>query len=172
GSKSSESDMYDDSAKPVPRLTVRKKDGSLYTRFADVEAEIGEVWRLPPSDWVHRIKTLKSETLACLICKSGLEDNYIAGLLIEEANARAVRISEAFVKGRDDVLTEEIAMDVEGRIFNLLWSDRNSSQAEYLQIAFADKVRDLAKNAIEHHRKSVMGERDQLDVWTDADEGK
>ena len=58
-----ESNMKEDKRSPVPPLTVRRKDGRLYTRFPDVEAEIGEVWCLPPLDLVDRKEKLKSETL-------------------------------------------------------------------------------------------------------------
>jgi len=164
--------MNDDRPKPVPPLTARTADGKLYTRFADVEAEIREVWCRPPLNWIARREKLKNETLVFLIRKSGLNDDYIRGQLQAELNARAVRISENHVKGLDDILTEEIGLEVEAKIFNLVWSDVNSAQAEYLEITFAEKVRDLTKNAIERYKHSVMGEREQLDVSTDKHAGK
>src|SRR5207237_421664 len=100
--------MNDDRPKPVPPLTARTADGKLYTRFADVEAEIREVWCRPPLNWIARREKLKNETLVFLIRKSGLNDDYIRGQLQAELNARAVRISENHVKGLDDILTEEI----------------------------------------------------------------
>ena len=112
-----ESNMKEDKRNPVPPLTVRKKDGRLYTRFPDVEAEIGEVWWLPPSVWVDRKEKLKSETLVCLICKAGSKDEYVRGLLLEEVNVRSARISESEIKGLDDVVTEEIALGGAGKDF-------------------------------------------------------
>jgi hypothetical protein len=131
-----ESNMKEDKRGPVPPLTVRKKDGSLYTRFPDVEAEIGEVWCLPPSDWVDRKEKLKSETLVCLICKAGSKDEYVRGLLLGEVNVRSARISESAIKGLEDVAKEEIALEVQAKIFDLVWSGVNCSQSEYLEIAF------------------------------------
>jgi hypothetical protein len=76
------------------------------------------------------------------------------------------------VKGLDEVLTEEIVIEVQGKIFHLIWSDESSRQSEFLEIAFADKVRDLTTNAINRYKESVKGERDQLDVWAGVDSGK
>src|SRR5437667_12274139 len=101
-STSSESHMNDDTAKPVPPLTAKTADGKLYTRFADVEAEIREVWCRPPLGWIALKEKLKNETLVFLIRKSGLKDDYIRGHLQAELNARTIRISESHVKGFDD----------------------------------------------------------------------
>ena len=171
-STSSESHMNDDTAKPVPPLTAKTAAGKLYTRFADVEAEIREVWCGPPFGWIALKDKLKNETLVFLIRKSGLKDDDIRGHLQAELNARTIRICESHVKGFDDVIREEIGLEVEAKIFKLVWSDVNCAQAEFLEIAFAEKVRDLTTNAIERYKKSVMGERDQLDVWTGKEAGK
>jgi hypothetical protein len=171
-SRSSESDMNEDSSKPVPPLTAKTADGKLYTRFADVEAEIREVWRRPPVDWIALKEKLKSETLVFLVRKSGLKDDHIRGQLQAEVNARAIRISESHVKGFDDVIKEEIGLEVEAKIFKLVWSDVNSAQAEFIEIAFAEKVRGLTRDVIQRYKHSVMGEREQLDVATDKDAGK
>ena len=172
GSKSSESDMNEDSSKPVPPLTAKTADGKLYTRFADVEAEIREVWCRPPLDWIAFKEKLKNETLVFLVRKSGLKDADIRGQLQAEVNARAIRISESSVKGFDDVIKEEIGLEVEAKIFKLVWSDVNSAQAEFLEIAFAEKVRGLTRDVIQRYKHSVMSERDQLDVWTGKEAGK
>jgi hypothetical protein len=169
---SRESHMNEDKPQPVPPLTARTADGKLYTRFADVEAEIREVWCRPPLDWIALKERLKNETLVFLIRKSGLKDDYVRGQLQAELNDRTIRISESHVKGFDDVIKEEIGLEVEGKIFKLVWSDVHCAQAEFLEIAFAEKVRDLTRNAIERYNKSVMGERDQLDVWTGKEAGK
>src|SRR5262249_24962020 len=42
----------------------------------------------------------------------------------------------------------------------------------FLEIAFAEKVRDLTRNAIPRYKHSVMGEREQLDVATEKDAGE
>ena len=167
-----ESNMKEDKRSPVPPLTVRKKDGSLYTRFPDVEAEIGEVWSLPPLDWVDRKEKLKSETLVCLICKAGSKDEYVRGLLLEEVNVRSARISEREIKGLDEVDQEEIALEVQATIFDLIWSGVTCAQSEYLEIAFADKVRDLTRNGIDRHKKSLLGHCVELEVWTDPESKK
>jgi hypothetical protein len=169
---SSESDMNDNTQKAVPPLTVRTADGKLYTRFADVEAEICEVWRRPPSDWIIRKEKLKNETLVFLICKAGLKDDYIRGELLAELDARTVRIAGKTAKRFDDVLQEEIVLEVQGKIFDLVWSGGISAQAEFLEITFAGKVRDLTRNAIASRKHSVMGEREQLDVSTGLDAGE
>ena len=171
-STSSESNMNDDRPKPVPPLTARTADGKLYTRFADVEAEIGEVWCRQPLDWIALKKKLKSETLVFLVRKSGLKDDHIRGQLQAEVNARVIRISESHVKGFDDVIKEEIGLEVEAKIFNLVWSDVICTQAEFLEIAFAEKIRDLTNNVIQRYKHSVMSEREQLDVWTGKEAGK
>src|SRR5437867_4060349 len=136
---SSELHMNDDTPKPVPPLTAKTADGTPYKRFADVEAEIREVWCQPPSDWIAGKETLKNETLVFLIRKGGLNDDEIRGLLLAELIARTVRIAESAVKGLDEVATEEIGLEVEAKIFELVWSDVNSAQAQFLEIAFAEK---------------------------------
>jgi DNA-directed RNA polymerase specialized sigma24 family protein len=161
-----------DDPKPVPPLRARKADGTPYTRFADVEAEIRDIWCRPPMDWIALKEKLKSETLAFLIKKSGQKDDYIRGELLFELKARTLRITESEVNGFDEVIREEIGLEVDGKMFGLLWSEAHSSQAEYLEISFSDKVRDLTRNAIDRYKGSVMAERDQLDVWTENDAGE
>src|SRR6478752_5256469 len=84
----SESNMGDDALKPVPPLTNRKADGTRYTRFADVEAEIRAVWYHPPTDLIALKQKLKNETLVFLICRAGLKDDYTRGELLAELDAR------------------------------------------------------------------------------------
>jgi DNA-directed RNA polymerase sigma subunit (sigma70/sigma32) len=48
----------------------------------------------------------------------------------------------------------------------------NCSQSEYLEIAFADKVRDLTRNGVERYKKSSMGNCVELDAWTAPDSKK
>ena len=172
GTTSSESNMNDDTDKPVPPLTARDANGKLYTRFADVEAEIREVWRRPPLDWIDLREKLKNETLVFLIRRAGLKDEYIRGQLLTEMNERTVRISESHVKGFDDVIKEEIGLEVQARIFELVWSDEDPSKAQYLEACFAKNVRDLTTDVIKRYKHSVMAERDQLDVWTDPESEK
>jgi len=168
----SEPHMNDDRSKPVPPLTAKTADGKLYTRFPDVESEIRDLWCRPPLGWIPLKGKLKSETLVFLVRKSGLRDDHIRGQLQAELNRRAIRISESHVKGFDDVIREEIGLEVEAKIFELVWSNVNCAQAEFLEIAFAEKVRDLTRNAIQRYKHSVMGEREQLDVATDKDAGE
>jgi hypothetical protein len=164
---SHESNMNDDTQKPVPPLTARDAHGKRYSRFADVEAEIREVWVRRPTDWIDLKEKLKNETLVCLIHRAGLKDDYIRGKLQVELDERTIRISKGTVKGFDDVIKEEIALEVQAKVFELIWTDEDSSQAQYLEACFAKKVRDLTRNVIERYKHSVMAERDQLDVWTD-----
>ena len=166
---SSEPNMNHVVDNPVPPLTARTADGKAYKRFADVEAEIRDVCNGPPSGWLARREKLKSETLVFLVRKAGLADDYIRGLLLAELVVRTVRIAESEVKGFDEVATEEIGAEVEAKVFELVWSDATSAQTEFLEIAFAEKVRGLTRNVIERYKKSVMARRDQLDVWTDAE---
>lgn len=174
-STSIESNMSDDTEKPVPPLTARKEeDGTLYTRFADVEAEIRAVWRRPPPDLIRLKEKVKNETLVFLIHRAGLKDDYIRGQLQAELDERTIRISESTAKfrGLDDVFKEEIALEVQTKVFNLVWSEEDCSQAQFLEVTFAEKVRALTKNVIERSKKSVMAEREQLDVATEKNVGK
>ena len=170
--KSFGSIMKDDAHKPVPALTFKTAAGKPYERFPDVEAEIRAVWYRPPLDWLALKEKIKNETLFFLIKKGGLDDDYIRGNLADEMNKRTVRISESTIKRCDDVLKEEIALEVQAKVFEFAWSDENSAEAEYFEIAFAKKVRGLTLNVIKGYKNSVMTERDQLDVWTEADSEK
>src|SRR5215510_6511462 len=172
-SASFKSKMNEDTHKPVPPLTAKTGDGKMYTRFADVEAQIREVWQRQPLDWIALKERLKNETLVFLIKKTGLKDDYIRGQLLAELDIRTGNITESLLRKRfDDVLKEEIGLEVAAKIFNLVWSDENSTQAEFLEIAFAEKVRDLTRNVIERYKKSVMCDREQLDVTTGLYAGK
>jgi hypothetical protein len=172
-SGSSEPNMNQDTHKPVPPLTAKTKGGKTYTRFADVEAEIRNVWYRPPLDWIALKGKLKNETLVFLICKGGVEDDYIRGELLAELNVRKDNITESLLKKRfDPVLREEISLDVESQIFNLVWLDGKSAQAQFLEIAFAKKVRELTSNAAKRYAHTVMGEREQLDVSIGLEKGK
>jgi hypothetical protein len=55
--------MNEDTPKTVPPLTAKTANGKLYTRFADVDAEIRELWCRPPLGWIALKEKLKSETL-------------------------------------------------------------------------------------------------------------
>ena len=166
---SPELNMSDDIPKAVPPLTCRTENGKLYTRFADIEAEIAETWARTPSDWVARRKKLKSETLVFLIRKGGVKDDDIRGQLQAELNKRSIRIANKAIKGFDEVLKEEMNLEVEAQVFSLIWSAENCPQAEYLEVNFPGKIRKLAANVIERYKHSVMAKRDQLGVWTGAD---
>jgi hypothetical protein len=167
------SHMNDDTPKPVPPLTARKADGTRYTRFPDIEAEISDVWRRPPSVWVDRLEELKNETVVFLILKAGLQrDDYHRGLLLADLNERTIRISERAAEDFLDVAKEEIALQVQTRIFDLIWSGVTCAQTEFLEIAFAEQVRNLTTNEIKRHKKSLQGHCDSLDEWVDADSEK
>jgi hypothetical protein len=165
----SERNMSDDTRRAVPPLTSRTEGGKLYTRFADVEAEIGDVWPRPPAHWIALKKKLKNETVVFLIKKGGVKDDQIRGELQAELNVRTIRIAKGGMKGFDYVLKEEMALEVEAQVFSLVWPDANCAQAEYLEVNFAGKVRDLSRNVIERYKHSVVAKRDQLDVWTGAE---
>lgn len=123
----SEPDMSKDTGKPVPPLTHRTEGGKRYTRFADIEAEITEVWPRPPSYWIAAKKKLKSETIVFLIKKGEVKDDHIRGELQAELNVRTVRIANGGMKGFDYVLKEEMALEVEAQVFNPVWLDANGA---------------------------------------------
>src|SRR5579863_2360915 len=76
----------------ISPLASRTDEGKLYTRPETVEAELLSVLRQDPAEWIKARTTLKSESLVFLNRHIRRKDDYTAGRLQLEVNARTVRM--------------------------------------------------------------------------------
>jgi hypothetical protein len=86
-------------------ITQRTRDGDVYYRRPDVEAEIGRVLALEPSEWAPA--GLKSETLVHLIRRLlPTEEKTVLGRLLNEITKRMTRIVKSHARGFSRTITE------------------------------------------------------------------
>ena len=119
----------------VPPLTHHSAEGGVYTRRADVEAEIERMLALDPSRWTA--VGLKSETVVHLIrrlWRTG--EKTVLGRLLDALAKRTTRIATASARGFSPTITEEIVGVVGLEVIELVLAEQTSGQSEFLECAF------------------------------------
>jgi RNA polymerase sigma factor (sigma-70 family) len=145
-------------------------NGSGYTRWPDVDAEIEAISKCPRPEWRRRAKQLRSETLVCLIGQIRNDNGEIAGALQMELSRRTMRIANPVAQGFDPTTQELIVTEVESEIRELVLSERPSTQREFLEVAFAVAVRARTVDVIRKHKmKPLGGLRSDVSLHTDAE---
>jgi len=137
-------------------------NGQAYRRWADVEAEMQRMSRLPQSDWLAEAEHLQSETLVFLIRQTRRASQELYGRLVQELSRRMVRIANRWAQGLDEITTEEIVSQVEIKVLQLVLADTPSRQSDFLEGAFGKAVERFTINAVEKHNNSVLGRRGDL----------
>lgn len=140
----------------VPPLTQpSKKDGSVYRRWPDVEAEIARVTTLEPRQWAGL--TLRSETLVHLIrLLRQAGETEVVGKLLMELSDRTVATAKRWARGFNKDVTEEIAEEVGLAIIGLVFAQEPSRQSEYLECAFDEAVQRRAINLNQSKRVKCL----------------
>lgn len=133
----------------VEPLTKCRMDGRPYVRRPDVEEQICRVRETDPATWPDLAKAppgsdgrLKSETIVHLVRilrKRG--ESTVAGQLIEQLIRRAGKITRTWAKGFDQTTTEEIVLEVGGRLIEFILAETPTRQSEFLEAAFATAVK-------------------------------
>ena len=142
-------------------------NGSGYTRWPDVDAEIEAISKCPRPECRRRAKQLRSETLVCLIGQIRNDNGEIAGALQMELSRRTMRIANPVAQGFDPTTQELIVTEVESEIRELVLSERPSTQREFLEVAFAVAVRAKTVDVIRKHKM-----KPHSDVSLHKDEGR
>lgn len=137
----------------VPPLTSIGLNGQPYKRRAEVEQEISRVLALPPAEWESLAapgpkRGLSSEALVFLIRSVRNTDRDLAGRLILQLNRRTLRTTKKWCGGFDRLTTEGILVRVEQKVIDLLLASEPTRSTEYLEIAFASKVKQYALNEV------------------------
>jgi hypothetical protein len=83
----------------IPPLTSRTDAGELYARHEAVETELLSVLLHGPEEWIKRRTGLQSESLVFLNRYIRRKDDYAAGRLQQEINARTVRMAKRWIYG-------------------------------------------------------------------------
>jgi DNA-directed RNA polymerase specialized sigma24 family protein len=121
------------------------------TRFADVEAEILEMGRLPYSEWLRLMKKLHGETLVFLIRLIDRDTGDVAGPFLMELGKRTIRISTETAQGCDeiDLIVSAVSLEIMERVL-----ERPSEQPDFLEASFASAVRSRTVDAIRKNNNS------------------
>ena len=152
------------------QLKSLKPDGKAYKAWADVEDELQRVLPLHESTWVAEAPDLKNETLLSLIRHVREGNREIFNRLLEELMERVVRLARHWVVGiNDEAAREYILSQAEIEILKLALTPTPTRSSDYLEIAFAKKVRQMTFDAIRKYKKSPSGRRGDVIPMTDAD---
>jgi hypothetical protein len=153
------------------QLKSLKPDGKAYKLWADVEEELQRVLPLHESAWVAEAPDLKNETLLSLIRHIREGNREIFNCLLEELMERIVRLARHWVAGiKDEAARDYILSQAEMEILKLALTTTPTRTSDYLEIAFAKKVRQMTFDAIRKYKKSPSGRRGDIIPMTDADE--
>jgi hypothetical protein len=143
-----------------------------YQPSAAVQAEIQNIEVLPQTEWGAKSKTAQSETLIFMIRRVDRADQQLYGRLVQELRRRILHQARRWLRGIDQLVTEEILLNVEIDILETVLTPNPSRQTDFLQIAFAKVIQGKTVNALEKHRNSVLGRRGEfiVDAAEDADD--
>lgn len=139
--------------------------------WADVEEELKRVLPLHESVWVAEAPDLKNETLVALIRHIREGNRTIYDCLLEELMRRIVRLVKHWVAViRDETARDYIASQAEFEVLKLVLTTTPTQTSDYLEIAFAKKVRQMTFDAIRKYAKSPSGRRGHVVVVTDPED--
>jgi hypothetical protein len=147
---------------PVEPLTSRTADGKLYERPAWVHAQIGRMMALHPSEWLREGRDLQNETLVYLIRRSCDRDSELMGELTLVLSKRIHRLARAWLRSFSKDIAEELILKVEDELFDLVMAQKPSLRSEFLEIAFAEAVKERALKARRAYKRSPAGQRGEV----------
>jgi hypothetical protein len=164
------SDDPDDRKAKVKRLKSTKADGTPYQRFEAVEAEIGRMLSLPQDQWLREVKKIRPETLVHLIRQVHRADELLFARLVEEIARHGMRLARSFARGYDAVTADLIVSQIEIKVLELVLAPNPDRKSDFLEVAFAKQVKNLALNVLEKHKNSVHDRISLHPTGVDADE--
>jgi hypothetical protein len=147
-------------------LTHSKLKGPAYARFPDVERQITEVIQHPPDTWENlifaNVSRWKSQTLVYLIRRVTSDTRFFGRLvdvIMRRASNKLGYLSQQFDRATVEIIDAEVAE----ALAELIFLEVPTKASEYLEIAFDDKVKQLAARSSQrykHHpaRYSVLTE--------------
>ena len=98
---------------------------------------------LPKPRWTSEAKKLRSETLVFLIRRTHRLDDHLCGQFMEHLRKRIKKQARRFCTDLDQVDREEVLLAVEMKIFELLLTTKPSRRRDFLEIAFAQAIKDF-----------------------------
>ena len=150
---------------------MESNSGPPKSLWADVKEELRRVLHLHESAWVVEAPDLKNETLVSLIRHIREANREIFNRLLEELMGRIVRLVRHWVAGiKNEAAREYIASQAEMEILKLALTTTPTQTSDYLERAFAKKVRQMTFDAIRKYMRSPSGRRGDVVPMTDADD--
>ena len=156
---------------PVKPLVSKTKDGKQYERPAHIQAEISKIFSLARSRWIEEAENLQNETLVFLIRRTHGVNDDVCGGLIEELTKRIGVRARRFCQSLDDFDEEQLISNVEIKVLELLLTKEPSRKRDFLEIAFAKTIKDLALDFFKQLENSPVGHLVDV-VETDEDDDK
>jgi hypothetical protein len=163
-------------SKRIRRLAATTADGTSYERWNDIESEMKDIARRPPSQWIARLKEIHNETLVFVLRRAGPNDRELYAPLVQELFRRTRRIATRVIREwvLDRLAQVDIVAVVDVQIFKLVIEKEPTSIGQFLEIGFNMTVEQLTKHAIEKHLNTPFGHRGEYIPFTDGqdfDEG-
>jgi hypothetical protein len=147
---------------PVEPLTSKTADGKPYERSASVEAQIGRMMALHPAEWLREAPDLENETLVYLIRRSHDRDWELMGELMLVLSKRIHRLARAKLRSLNKDTAQELILTVEAELFDLVMAHKPSLRSEFLEIAFAEAVKERTLKARRAYKRSPAGHRGEI----------
>ena len=164
------------SPKRIRRLAATTAEGTSYERWKDIESEIKDIARTPPSQWLARLKEIHNETLVFALRRAGRNDRELYTELVQELFRRTGRIATRVIREwvLDRLAQADIVAVVDVQIFKLVLEKEPTRAGRFLEIGFNRAVELRTQDAIEKHLNTPFGNRGEYVPFNDGqdfDEG-
>ena len=145
----------------VPELTSKKRDGTPYTRHADVTEAIALALTLPKEQWVEWAERsdatrLPSEALVFLVKSAATVDKGIFGKLAWQLHLRIEKAARRWARGFDRDTTAEVIEAVQKKVIEIALTNPPSRQSDFIEVAFNQAVQRYTLNAVEKRRNAPL----------------
>lgn len=151
------------------RLDSFNAKGKDYKRWNDVEAEDQRLLHAHESTWIVEAPDLQNECLLFLIRHVREGNRGVFSHLFEELLKRVNRMARHWVAPFNEVTRDYLLEQIEIEMIKLVLAEKPTRRSDYLEIAFAKGLRQLAFNVIGKHR-NTFGRRGDVIPMTDDDE--
>src|SRR5712692_723250 len=141
------------------RLQSFNAKGKDYRRWNDIEAVNQRILPLHESCWIAEAPDLPNESLLFLIRHVREGNRDIFSHLFEELLKRVLRMARHWVARFDEATRDYLMEQIEIEMIKLVLAETPTRRSDYLDIAFAKGLRQLAFNVIGKHRNSTFGRR-------------
>ena len=135
-----------------------------------METENQRILHSHESSWIAEAPDLCNESLLFLIRNVREGSREIFSHLLHELTKRIVRMARHWVSGFDEATRDYLLEQIEIEMLKLVLAEKPTRRSDYLEVAFAKGLRQLAFNIIGKHRISTFGRRSDAVPMTDGDD--